>query len=282
MGVKSFLEDWKPKKDKKELQELLGNELPALEAFYFSKGHKEREIVDEIYSKMSSPKFPKCLKKLMKEQELDAGVATIIADFLERKGSELPEELVTLYAELVDKLLKDSVKKLSKKVGIEPDVAKDVLVVVPGDEYINDRFVGIFVGRVCRKLYLLARETGLNLKETKQLKKLFKFLFKDELLNDVAVAILLEKKEFMKNFNDKQVEIWNALTNFALDTLNGLEKEDLRNYLVTFAERRMRDYEKNRDAARRVQLTQLADDTYSRIAKVVSKLQEKEKYAKFL
>lgn len=282
MGVKSFLEEWKPKKDKGELLELLSNELPSLEEFYFFKGHKVRETVDKIYDKMASPKFPKCLKKIMKDQELDAGVATIIADFLERKGSELPEELVTMYAELVDKLLKSRVKKLTKKVGIDPNIAKDVLVVVPGDEYINDRFVGIFVGRVCRKLYVLARETGLEIKETKQLKKLFKFLFKDELINDVAVAILLEKKETMKNFNDKQVEIWNALTNFALDTLNGLEKDDLKNYLVTFAERRMRDYEKNRDAARRVQLTQIADESYSRIAKVVSKLQEKEKYSKFL
>lgn len=276
--VKEFLNEFKLKKNKEQLVPILADYLVDIEDYYFKKGHKDRETVEKLFEKMNNKKFVKCLKVLQKEEILDEGVPVIITNFIERKGSELDEELVNDYIKVVNKILKEKVKKLSEKLGIEKDIVKDILVVVPGDDYIEDRIVGIYVGRVCRKLYILAKN-DLNL-NIKQIKKMFKFLFKEELIYDVAVQILLEKKEYMKNFDEKQIAIWNTLTDFALKTLNNLNKDELREKIVRYCKRRSND---ERDVARRVSLSQIDKDSYPTLYKVVNKLKEKnEDLAKFL
>lgn len=276
--VKEFLNEFKLKKNKEQLVPILADYLVDIEDYYFKKGHKDRETVEKLFEKMNNKKFVKCLKVLQKEEILDEGVPVIITNFIERKGSELDEELVNDYIKVVNKILKEKVKKLSEKLGIEKDIVKDILVVVPGDDYIEDRIVGIYVGRVCRKLYILAKN-DLNL-NIKQIKKMFKFLFKEELIYDVAVQILLEKKEYMKNFDEKQIAIWNTLTDFALKTLNNLNKNELREKIVRYCKRRSND---ERDVARRVSLSQIDKDSYPTLYKVVNKLKEKnEDLAKFL
>lgn len=276
--VKEFLNEFKLKKNKEQLVPILADYLVDIEDYYFKKGHKDRETVEKLFEKMNNKKFVKCLKVLQKEEILDEGVPVIITNFIERKGSELDEELVNDYIKVVNKILKEKVKKLSEKLDIEKDIVKDILVVVPGDDYIEDRIVGIYVGRVCRKLYILAKN-DLNL-NIKQIKKMFKFLFKEELIYDVAVQILLEKKEYMKNFDEKQIAIWNTLTDFALKTLNNLNKDELREKIVRYCKRRSND---ERDVARRVSLSQIDKDSYPTLYKVVNKLKEKnEDLAKFL
>lgn len=276
--VKEFLNEFKLKKNKEQLVPILADYLVDIEDYYFKKGHKDRETVEKLFEKMNNKKFVKCLKVLQKEEILDEGVPVIITNFIERKGSELDEELVNDYIKVVNKILKEKVEKLSEKLGIEKDIVKDILVVVPGDNYIEDRIVGIYVGRVCRKLYILAKN-DLNL-NIKQIKKMFKFLFKEELIYDAAVQILLEKKEYMKNFDEKQIAIWNTLTDFALKTLNNLDKDELREKIVRYCKRRSHD---ERDVARRVSLSQIDKDSYPTLYKVVNKLKEKnEDLAKFL
>lgn len=279
--VNEFLSDFKLKKDVEQLVPMLADNLIEIENYYFRKGHKDRETVDRLFEKMSSKKFVKCLKVLQKDGVLDEGIPVIITNFIER-NKELDEELVMKYIKIVDKILGDKIKGLSKKVGIDEDIARDILVVVPGEEYIEDKFVGIYVGRVCRKLYTLVKdtnETNIEL-SPKQIKKMFKFLFKKELIYDAAIQILLEKKDAVKNFNESQLAIWNALTDFALKTLDDLKKDELREKIKRYCVRRARD---ENDSARRIVLSQIDEEEYPTLSKVVNKMKEKdEEFAKFL
>jgi hypothetical protein len=187
-----------------------------------------------------------------------------------------------MYDDAINKILKKRIKKVSKKLDLEKDIVKELLVIVPDKEAISDeRFVGIYSQKITRKLYALAKDIDLGLDETKQVKKLFKELFDENLIEAIAANILLERKENIKNFNDKQTAVWNLMTSFALETIEALKKKDIRELLEYYIGRRQKDAEKGRDFARRVQLSQVSED-YEKILSVVEDMSEKEKFKKFL
>lgn len=290
MGFKTFEENWKPKKlGKEERVDFLSEQIPSLVNFYIKKGHREQEKVEFLFEKMKDERFLKTLKKVMKlakesESEVDLGLATVITDFLEKKGKDLDQDMVADYVEITDKILKKRIKKLNKKLGLDKDVIKELLVIVPDKEYITDgKYVGIYVSRMLRKLYILATKTDLGFEKPKQIKKLFMALFEEDLITNIAVNVLLERKDVMKQFNEKQLALWNLLTEFALSTIEDIgEKEAIKEVIGYYVSRRMKDAEKNHDAARRIQLSQVDEEEYPKIAKIVKKLSEKDKFKKYL
>lgn len=290
MSVKEFLKVWKTKKvkemDKDDRTLLLYENIPSIVEFYIKKGHREQEEVNKLFERMESKMFAKTLLRILKtadETPVELGMATVITDFLEKRKKNLEEELIELYTKAVDKILKKRIKKLHKKLGLDKDLLKELLVVVADKDAISDeRFVGIYVQRMTRKLYVIARENELELNDTKSIKKLFKSLFNKELLNSIAVNILLERKEMVHNFNENQLAIWNALTNFALDTIENNKKKEIKELIEYYVVRRAKDAQKGRDSARRIQFAQISEEEYPKIYTVYEQLAEKEKYSKFL
>lgn len=290
MSVKEFLKEWKTKKvkemDKDDRTLLLYENIPTIVEFYIKKGHKEQELVNKLFDRMEAKVFAKTLLRILKtvdETPVDLGMATVIADFLEKRGKNLEEDLNELYTKAIDKILKTRIKKLHKKLGLDKDLLKELLVVVADKDAISDdRYVGIYVQRMTRKLYAIAKENELGLNDTKTIKKLFKSLFHKELLNSIAVNILLERKDMVRSFNENQLAIWNALTNFALDTIEKNKKKEIKELIEYYVVRRAKDAEKGRDSARRIQFAQISEEEYPKIYTVYEKLSEKEKYSRFL
>lgn len=290
MSVKEFLKDWKTKKvkemDKDDRTLLLYENIPSIVEFYIKKGHREQEEVNKLFDRMESKVFAKTLLRILKtadETPVELGMATVITDFLEKRKQNLDEEMIELYTKAVDKILKKRIKKLHKKLGLDKDLLKELLVVVADKDAISDdRFVGIYVQRMTRKLYVIARENELALNDTKSIKKLFKSLFNEELLNSIAVNILLERKDMVRNFNENQLAIWNTLTNFALDTIEKNKKKEIKELIEYYVVRRAKDAQKGRDSARRIQFAQISEEECPKIYTVYEQLAEKEKYSKFL
>ncbi len=235
---------------------------------------------------MQNPKFAKALLRLTKTQDdypVALGTATIIADFLEKRHRDLDEEIVEQYSTAVDRILKKRIKKLTKKLGLETDLIKELLVVVSEPEAISDpRFVGIYVNRILRKLYALAKDNELGLEDVKTVKKLFKAIFGEDLLNDVAINVLLERRDIIRNFNENQKAMWNLMTNFALDVLESNKKKELKEFIEYYVMRRAKDASKQRDSARRIQFAQISEEDYPKLHAVAEKLSEKEKFAEYL
>jgi hypothetical protein len=288
MGVRNFIDTKIKKLGKEERIDFLREEMPGVAEFYIRKGHHEQDKVQKIFDKLSDEKFVGVLNKWIKEakdndEEIDIGIVTLITDFLEKRSNNLDEDTVSKYVSAIDKILKKKVKKLSGKLDLDKDFIKELLVVLPDESYASEgKYIGFTVQRMLRRIYLISKDNDICLKDTKQLKKLFKALFGSEMLGWVAINILLERKENMKQFNNKQLDVWNLLSNFALDTLNDMEKDDLKEFISFYADRRAKDAEKNRDSARRIQLSQVSQDDYGRIAKAVCRLSEKDKVKKYL
>jgi len=287
MSIKEFVRDWKPKKmSKDDRTYMLYDNIPAMVSFYIKRGHADQDTVNKLFDKMEDPKFPKTLLRILKTQDetpVELGMAVVIADFLERRHAKVDEETLGMYDESVTKILKPRMKKLSKKLGLEKDILKELLVVVPDTDVMSDKkFIGIYVMKMLRRLYILAKDTDLGLEDVKTVKKLFKALFGDDQIDNIAINVLLERKEGMKNFGDRQLAVWNLMTSFALETLEDHKKKEIKEMLEHYIGRRAKDAEKGRDFARRVQLSQVAEDNYPKLAAAVEDLCEKDKNKKFL
>lgn len=289
--IKGFLAEWKPKEvskmSKGDRTYLLYNHINGLTEDFIKRGHQDRDSINKLFERMADKKFAKSLAKIAKTQKetpVPVGMAAVISAFLERKHKEVDEEIVEIYTSIIDKILKKRVKKLSDKLDLSPELLKDLLVVVPEKNLISSKnFVGVYVQKMLRKLYILSKgDDDLKLDSTKTIRKLFKEIFDEDLIEMIAINILLEKKEIIRNFSDKQLEMWNVLTTFALDVLEDNKKSAIEEKLEYYIKRRSKDFENNRDSARRIQLSQMADDAYPKISKIVDKLSDKDRNKKFL
>ena len=287
--MKNFVKELKIKKMKtSELAAFIADNQKELIDFYIKEGHraKNAEIVKELFSKMINEKFPKALNKIIKASKengegLDCGFVVIITGLLERchDNEALTDELKAAYYDIICKVLKSRTKKIAKKVGMDETIVRELLMITPDVGYIsNDKFVGIYSQKMLRKLYLMVNEHDVGLTTVEQVETLFKKLFGKKLVDLIAINILLEKKEYIKNFNEKQLTIWNLMTEFALTYIDGQKKDHIVELIEYYCSRRRADKNKNKDAARRINLLEQVDaEKYEKLAKVISKFEKKGK-----
>jgi len=260
--------------------------------FYVKHGFRQKnaDTINKLFDKMLKPKFAKALKMIVKNTDgegLDSGFVVIINGFIERnhKNEQMDEELMIAYSKIINKVLKSRIKELSEKLNIDKDIIKELLVIVPNRDCVSsEKATGFYSQKMLRKLYLIASERNIGLDETKTIKKLFKELFGKKILDLIAINILLERKEFMKNFNESQVAIWNMFTDFALEYIENEDKKHIVELIEYYCNRRKSDAERNRDSARRVSLTSIDEAKYPNLAKRIKKFakEEKESITKYL
>lgn len=294
--MKDFIVNLKPKKmDVSDLAYMIDENQKDLVDFYVKHGFKMKnaETINMLYEKMLNPKFVKALKKVAKNGEegswtgLDYGFIMIINGFIEKchNNEKMTDELLTKYTDIINKVLEFKIKKISKTVDIDKDVVKELLVVVPDKACVNnERAVGFYTAKMLRKMYIIAAQKDLGLDDTKKIKNLFKKLFGKKLIDVVAVNVLLEKKEYMKNFNENQTTMWNLITDFALEVIENQDKEHIVELVEYYCNRRKSDFERNRDSARRISLNNIDSEKYPKLAKRISKFAKdgKESLVKFL
>lgn len=296
--MEKLIKSLKPQKMKKdELAKWIYENQADIVAFYVKKGFYKRSqpVIESLYNKMMSEKFPKALQKIIKRGKkepdsgiyLDPGFVVIINGFLEyvnKLENKIDyDDVCNAYYEIIDILLKKSANKLAKKLDLDVELIKELLVIAPSAEYIkDDKSVGFASQKMLRKLYVLAKDKNLGIAEitTSQIKNFFKRVFGAKLLDLIAINVLLEKKEYIKGYNENQLFIWNRMTDFALETIEKQDKKHIAELLKYYAERRRSDDRNKRDSARRIVLTTIPDDIYPKIHKVVNKMDGK--YTKYL
>ena len=296
--MKNFIKDLNIKKmSASELACVIDENQKEFADFYVKNGFKAKnaEMINSLYEKMLSPKFVKALKKVAKNGSedggswsgLDYGFIVVINGFIEKnhKNEALSEELLADYTKIINKVLKSKINSIAKDVNIEKDIVKELLVVVPDKSCVNSpRAAGFYCQKMLRKLYIISADRNIGLEKTKNVKILFQKLFGKKLLDVVAVNMLLEKKEFMKGFNENQTALWNLITDFALDYINNQDKDHITELVEYYCDRRKSDSDRNRDSARRISLMHIDQEKYPALAKRIRKFTKegKESLVKFL
>lgn len=295
--MENFLKETKGLKKIKtgELAGLVYDYQDAIIGFYIKKSFsvKFKKQTDALFERMRHEKFAKAIGKILKRAKkdegivLDPGFAVVINGFIEyNQKAEVKADDATIeaYYEIIDKLLRKQAKKLAKDLDLDESVIKEVLVIAPNKDYISsEKYVGLYSQKMLRKLYVLAGQEGteLGLATTKQVKKLFTKIFGKNLLDVIAVHILLEKKEYIAKYSEPQIAVWNLFTRFALETIEAQEKDHIKELIKYFTSRRRSDENRQNDAARRISLIGLPEEEYPRICKIVNKIKD-EKIKKYL
>lgn len=306
----SFLKDCKPGKlDRQEFAELIESNQKLIIDYISKRGglygvnDNVKEALDELYSKMAKAAFPKALKYILKSDVLALDIRFVlpIANFMEHVKPEdqesnksdddsdyiaiIDEDIMDRYVSIINKLLKSRVKEISKKVDMDDDLLTEFLVVLPDKDIVSEndaKYIGYYVYKMLKKIYLLADIKDWQFDNTKQIKKLFGELFGKKFVDVVAVHVLLEKKDFIKKLNEKQQVVWNMLTTFALETIEKQEKKHIKELLEYYCAKRAQDEKRQRDGARRIQFSAFSPEEYPTLSKVAKKMSENQKYKKYL
>lgn len=295
-NIKQFLKLWGNKKELKELSKDercndLYNELENIINFYLYKRYKEKENLEKLYDIFATSKFVKTLSKVVKDAKgdyaPDAAICLVLSDFIAVRGKDLDEEMVEKYKKVITTLTAGPLKKIKKTTGLNDEAALTIVSVIPSKEIVKDKkYVGRYVQSLEKALYASADRfnqekeyIGLNTEEfsDKTLKTLIKTLFQKEYKNAILLAIALDRKSAMANFTNKQLSVWNVFTYYLTEELEAMDKKEIKDFLDAYVAARAKDAKDNRDAARRINFAQIQSEDNKNIAKVVSKMLEKDK-----
>lgn len=297
VAVTDFIDEYEKIGDKHERANFFLDCADAITTWYIKQSFKrsEMELLKEFTTLINSKKFFKTFKLASKlDRDYCVEFCTVIGDYLEnvkRLGDEYQptDELKEKYATLLEDILKERAKTLSKKTGLPADMIINLLVTMPTQNcYSSPKFIYIQLNRVNRKVYKIAA----NISELdnpdykiapKQLKILYSELFGKDVLCDICIHNLLDRKDAIKQFNDRQLKMYNAVTKFTLDFINQQNKDTILDILSAYILRRNNDENHHNDSARRVKLQEVDNEEYGKISKCVARLiSEKPEFARFL
>lgn len=294
LTYKKYKKEWKDQFDsKKDLKKGYFGQiieyLPESIKLLITQGHREevQETKAAIFDKLADPKFVAYLAKNIEKEDLEfenmvllptliheivmAAVKQHLAEKAENPNAE-PFDTNDLI-DLNRIILKKKIKKFVK-AGMDEGFALDVLSMIPNPKilqkspryHINNFFVQLYA--------------GVDKTEVK-FDKVMEIVFKDsEYVDQIIAFALLERKEKIANFSEKQRQLFNEITEYCFKTLEEMKKDSIEAVLKAYVDARKRDEAQNKDTNRRYYISSLPESDYPKITKVVARICENDESAK--
>lgn len=270
--------------DKGDRVYFIGDQINDFTKDYITNMTRNKVIAEKYQDFFANKKVAKTLTKVinMGEYKISPLLAVLLTDTLKNKGQEIDEDVVSIYLEIISDMFSKRAKKISKKTDIDRTTIINLLMEypIPGDDASKCNYT--LINRLIKKMYLL---DGIEEKLTPDnIHILFNSIMGKDIYR-LVFNILLERKQNAEQLNEKQIEIWNKLTTFALETLNDLGKKSEIAEAISelYIHKRKKDAKRNNDFERRLHLFELSEDRYPKIVKACNLLIEKdENNKKFL
>ena len=275
-------EDFSKKELKKAYMDELIDYLPETIDFLLRYGgiqtNEMKDLRNSIYGKIADHKFIKYLTKQIKDDE-DVGdirlLPAIIRDIIsevkmqeEKDKQQNPNANISYdtsdILNLSQLILKKKIKKADKDLGIDPDVALDLLMVIPHKSMLKDRQINYRLRLFMNVLYEHAKTVDINYESCLKLVGL------DEYAQSVVVFNLLERRSKFNNFNENQQKLFIAINEWMLNQLEEMNRTDLESVLKLYTDLRKRDASQNRDEDRRYFLKSVPEDEFPNLKKVIN------------
>lgn len=287
---------------KKELKrayfDMLVEFLPGVIDWLLKNGHKPQEHIQEAkmhcYERISGfgdmgPAFIEHTIKYVKKYGTDEApelvyfpiiLFEIIGDILKfNKDHEAkPEECYASPDEMYELcmvLLKKRLKKAEKK-NIPENLAFDLLCVVPTKDTIGQYGTFYRARLIFDILYKYAAEMAIPFDT------IIDFLVDSADYKYILGYALQERKDKYKGYNENQKVLYNGITSWTMNTLEDMDKKEIREILENYIRARKRDEAAGKDGVRRYYLTSLPDSDYPKICAVVDQLLQNESNKKYL
>ena len=275
-------EDFSKKELKKAYMDELIDYLPETIDFLLRYGgiqtNEMKDLRNSIYGKIADHKFIKYLTKQIKDDE-DVGdirlLPAIIRDIIsevkmqeEKDKQQNPNANISYdtsdILNLSQLILRKKIKKADKDLGIDPDVALDLLMVIPHKSMLKDRQINYRLRLFMNVLYEHAKTADINYESCLKLVGL------NEYAQSVVVFNLLERRSKFNNFNENQQKLFIAINEWMLNQLEEMNRTDLESVLKLYTDLRKRDASQNRDEDRRYFLKSVPEDEFPNLKKVIN------------
>ena len=280
--MKKYADDYDSKKQKKKAYyEMLISELPEVIKLlvFYSQVKEVIEIKHDIYARLFDKKLIKKITKIVDEDIDEIENITyfpiVIYDVIKeatmqhaKEKEEDPEAKGFDLSDLINlsnKILRKKMKKLEKH-GISKELAFDCLSVVPTSKVLEK---GMYRMRLLMNVIYTHAKT-----EDIDIEQIMKYVVTSNYYPVIITYLLLERKSEFVNMDDKQKEFFNKVTDWVFNTLEEMDKTEIRQILISYFNARKRDKGQNKDSNRRFFLGSLPENEFPNICKVLAKIKE--------
>ena len=288
---KNYGEDYMSKKEVRAgYFGMLAGYIPSVITWLLKYGHVEKssKLMDkkhDIYLVLSDNDFVKYLKDEIKNGEKIEGseyLSAIILDMIkeaeaEKKEEEAknPDKVVTMdmddLIELSQLCSKKKLKKM-KKAGVADDLAFDLVSVLPTAKLLKHHQI-FRLGQVMQIIYAYSKSMEIDFGAT------IKYIIKPEYYPQLITYLLLERKADFVEFDDKQKEFFNSVTEWCFNTMEDYGKtgamKEIEQIPLAYFTKRKADKAENKDANRRFFLGQIPPE-FEHVNKVLAKLRARD------
>ena len=281
---KKYADDYMSKKDQKAAYyAMLAGELPEVLKLLtmYSNVDEVKEIKGVCYERIANPKFIKYLSKVVSKDPEEIKnieyMPIIILDMIKLADAQSKAEkeedpndkssfdlgsLVSL-SKLINK---KKIKKM-EKAGIPSDLAFDVLSILPTNKLLGQHQM-YRLKQLMQVLYAYAKTVDIDFGN------IMKYTVNTEYYPAIITYLLLERKNEFVDLDDKQKAFFNKVTEWCLNTMNDLEKEEIREIFKAYFNTRKRDKAQNKDSNRRYFLSSIPVDEFPEVVKVLNKMKD--------
>lgn len=239
---------------------------------------------EAIFAKLANTDFIKAITKEIKSGTKIKNsklLPIVLKDMLDKiaainaeRLNENPEAEVYQTEDLI-KLSKLTMKKPLKKLikaGIDPDMAYDILSVLPTEEVLcahNHKHI---------YRYHIFFQTLYEIAKTKAVPfgKIMEVLIDEDKYLLFSMFALTEKKEKFSRLTESQKILWSDISEWSLSIVEGASRSEIKDFVVNYVNTRKRDEARGRDGLRRFQLSALSEADYPNLAAVIQKLKIKD------
>lgn len=278
---KKYADSYESKKEqKKGYYEMLLSELPEVIKLLVNYSHVNQvaEIKGDIYERLFDKKLIKKITKAVDNKDDIENIELfpiIIYDVIKEatiqhqkdkekdpdvKGFDL-SDLISLS----NMILRKKMKKL-EKAGVSKELAFDCLSVVPSSKILER---GMYRMRYLMQVIYTHAKT-----EDIDFGIIMKYVVTSNYYPALITYLLLERKSEFVNMDDKQKEFFNKVSDWVFNTMEEMDKVEIREILLAYFKSRKRDKGMNKDSNRRFFLGSLPESDFPNITKVITKIKD--------
>jgi len=278
---KHYADGYESKKEqKKGYYEMLLSELPEVIKLLVNYSHIDKvvELKGEIYERLFDKKLVKKITKSVdKGDDIDniEMLPIVIYDVIKeatiqhRKDKEEDPDAkgydLSDLINLSNMILRKKMKKLDK-AGVSKELAFDCLSVVPTNKVLER---GIYrMRQLMQVLYAHAKTEDIDFAV------IAKYVITSNHYPELITYLLLERKSDFVNLDEKQKEFFYKVSDWVFNTMEEMDKVEIREILLAYFKARKRDKGMSKDSNRRFFLGTLPENDFPNITKVIAKIKD--------
>ena len=300
MNMKRFIEDFS-EVEKYERYNMVGENINDIIDFMLDK-NKDNALRERAVKLITSKKFAKTLKKVVKKREYDISLnlisvlSSLLADMEfdndeEGKSDDKDKEVQDSFFYIIETMMEKKVKKICNKTGLPKQVIINLVLECP--ESLEEAPTGrmyYFINKLIKKFYMIPSivaksDETIDYTNIDQFIKVVKLLIGASKIKNFAINVLLEPNKRMESITSEQAPVYNLLTDMALNILNDIKKKDEIKETIEklyIKQRIYADSKDYKDTKRRLSLLMIDGEKYPKLSKAIKELASNEKNKKYL